>query len=256
MKASKTSAPKQSAPASKKEAKEAAPAAKKTGTLGLPAAVVKKVAKAAALAKVPAAATPAAPPKAAPAKAAVPTKTPAKTPEKAPAKAVAKKAAKPAPAPAATVASAPAAAPAAAKKPAESGPSAPATPPPAAPQAAKAAPGTGKSYAPADVKAGLDTRVDAARAGTLTPLISSPVPAGLDPATLIGTVQGEVATPPPSAPAQSDAGKAPPQHTLDESTRRHHIAVEAYLIAEERGFPPNCEHEHWLEAERRLFGNK
>ncbi|MDB5806378.1 MAG: hypothetical protein JWN73_3700, partial [Betaproteobacteria bacterium] len=86
--------------------------------------------------------------------------------------------------------------------------------------------------------------------------IAEPVPAGLDPATLVGRVQGEVATPPPSEPAQSDAGKAPPQQTADETTRRRHIAIEAYLIAESRGFPPNCEHEHWLEAERRLFGDK
>jgi hypothetical protein len=74
------------------------------------------------------------------------------------------------------------------------------------------------------------------------------VPAGLDQATLIGIVHGEAPLPGASTPAPA------PRH--DEPTRRHRIAVEAYLIAEKRGFPPGGEDEHWLEAERRLYGRR
>ena len=41
---------------------------------------------------------------------------------------------------------------------------------------------------------------------------------------------------------------------MEESERRARIAVEAYLIAESRGFPPGREEAHWLEAEEKLFG--
>lgn len=40
----------------------------------------------------------------------------------------------------------------------------------------------------------------------------------------------------------------------DDATRRHRIAVEAYLIAESRGFPAGLDELHWLEAERKLYG--
>ncbi|HEX4325812.1 MAG TPA: DUF2934 domain-containing protein [Burkholderiales bacterium] len=219
MKAAKKPAPpKQAAPAGRKGAQEA-PAA--------PAAAKKRAAPAKRAVKPGASAKPAAP-------------------------AAVKKAAKPAPAPAAKAEAPP---PAAAKKPAKAE-----TPPAAPPAAAKktvraasapaptVAPATGKNYALPPLKAQPPTPATAA---VLTP---SPVPQGLDPATLIGTVQGEVPTPPPSAAMQSDPGRAPP--TMDEATRRHHIAIEAYLIAESRGFPPHSEHEHWLEAERKLFGKR
>jgi len=188
-------------------------------------------------------------------KRAAPVKPPAKTAVKAGASVkaaapvVAKKAAKPgAPAPAAT-----------AKKPAKATAAPPAVTPAAAQKPAPAptstaAPASGKNYSLPSVKAAASTQPPVATAAALTP---SPVPQGLDPATLIGRVQGEVAVPPPSdAPHADGAGRAPAQPTLDEATRRHHIAIEAYLIAESRGFPPHCEHEHWLEAERKLFGEK
>jgi hypothetical protein len=79
----------------------------------------------------------------------------------------------------------------------------------------------------------------------------APIPPGLEPTAPLGTVQQVPATAP-----QGDAPHPPPAAapTADEATRKQQVAVLAYLIAQERGFPPNAELEHWLEAERRLLG--
>lgn len=46
-------------------------------------------------------------------------------------------------------------------------------------------------------------------------------------------------------------GTDPPLRAADE-IEHNWIAAEAYRIAGSRGFPPNADMEHWLEAERNL----
>lgn len=47
---------------------------------------------------------------------------------------------------------------------------------------------------------------------------------------------------------------SPASASVDDDTRRQLIAVEAYLLAERRGFAPGCELDDWLAAEAIVEG--
>lgn len=53
-----------------------------------------------------------------------------------------------------------------------------------------------------------------------------------------------------SAAAVTSAATTPATSVAAPETRRHQIEVEAYLLAERRGFAPGGELGDWLEAER------